>query len=159
HAMHAIARLAGRPDNFLMTLVTDKENVVALTVKTSSLCMHLGHERTRRVDRAKLTRLGFLVNRRRDTVRRENDDPALRDLFGLLDEHCAERLETSNHMRVVHDLLADVDRRAVPLERSLNRLYGAIDTGAIATRAREQHAPTRLRTGLGHSSMLRPAVT
>ena len=41
-------------------------------------------------------------------------------------------------MLVVDDLLADVHRGAVQLERALDRLYGAIDAGAVAARGGEQ---------------------
>jgi hypothetical protein len=43
-------------------------------------------------------------------------------------------------MEVVHDLLAHVDRRAVQLERALDRLDGPLDTGAVTARRGEKNA-------------------
>ena len=43
-------------------------------------------------------------------------------------------------MDVVDDLLADVDGRAVVLERELDRLDGALDAGAVAARRGEENA-------------------
>ena len=48
-------------------------------------------------------------------------------------------------MLVVHDLVPDIDRRAVFLQRALDDLDGAHDTGAEAARLREDD----LHGGLG----------
>jgi hypothetical protein len=49
-------------------------------------------------------------------VRREHHQGALGHLVELLDEDRAALLEPRHDMLVVHDLLADVDRRAVRVE-------------------------------------------
>src|SRR5439155_24591354 len=56
----------------------------------------------------------------------------------VLDEDGAARLELANDVRVVDDLLAHVNRRAVQRKRPLDRLYGALDSGAIPPRRCEQ---------------------
>ena len=43
-----------------------------------------------------------------------------------------------DHVLVVDDLLADVDRRAVQLERALDGLHRAVDARAVAARRREE---------------------
>ena len=50
----------------------------------------------------------------------------------VLDEDGAASLEVADDVQVVHDLLADVDRRAVEAERLLDRLDRALDAGAVA---------------------------
>ncbi|MPM58756.1 hypothetical protein SDC9_105589 [bioreactor metagenome] len=71
-------------------------------------------------------------------------------------------------MLVVDDLLADVDRGPVDVQRLLHRLDRTIDAGAIAAR-RRHHDPLhrrRLRSGAGgigsggsrHGSQCRRAV-
>jgi len=57
------------------------------------------------------------VDRRRDSVGREDDGRAFGNLVHLVDEDCAHRLEVADDMDVVDDLLADIDGRAVQLER------------------------------------------
>jgi hypothetical protein len=62
----------------------------------------------------------------------------------LVDEDRTLRLEVAHDVEVVDDLLAHVDGRAVLRERALDRLDGALDAGAVATRCGEQdgsHAP------------------
>ena len=65
-------------------------------------------------------------------MRGQDDDRSLGDLRLLLDEHGAFRLEVAHHVDVVHDLLADVDGRAVFGQRALDRVDGAIDSGAVS---------------------------
>ena len=55
----------------------------------------------------------------------------------LVDEDRAALCELLHHVLVVDDLLAHVDRRAVQLERALDRLDGAVDAGAVAARRGE----------------------
>ena len=63
-----------------------------------------------------------------------------RDVALVLDEDRAPRLEVADDVDVVDDLLADVDRRAVVLERALDGLDGALDAGAVAARGRKEDA-------------------
>src|SRR5690606_30575269 len=53
-------------------------------------------------------------------------------LVELLDEDRAALLEIVDHVAVVHDLVAHVDRRAEGLDGALDDLDGAIDAGAEA---------------------------
>ena len=50
----------------------------------------------------------------------------------MLDEHGAASFEVAYDVQVVDDLLAHVDGRSVQVERSLDRLDGALDAGAVA---------------------------
>ena len=63
-----------------------------------------------------------------------DDRRASRHLGLLVDEDRAARLEVANDVDVVDDLLAHVHGRAVVLERELDRLDGALDSGAVAAR-------------------------
>jgi hypothetical protein len=74
-----------------------------------------------------------------DAVGGEHRDRAFGDrVVELLDEHRAALAQLLDHVLVVDDLLADVDRRAVQLEGALDALDGAIDAGAVAARSGEQ---------------------
>ena len=75
-----------------------------------------------------------VVHRRRDAVGGVDDDRAFRHLALVLHEDRSPSLEVADDVDVVDDLLADVDRRAVVLERLLDRLDGALDTGAVPAR-------------------------
>ena len=68
----------------------------------------------------------------RDAVSGEHRDGARGDLLvELLDEDRAPLAKLLDHVLVVDDLLADVDRRAVQLEGALDRLHGPVDPGAV----------------------------
>jgi hypothetical protein len=69
----------------------------------------------------------------------EDDVGAARHLVDLFDEDRPLLLEGRHDMHVVHDLLAHVDGRSVPLEGLLDGHDGAVDTGAVASRGREQY--------------------
>ena len=63
----------------------------------------------------------------------EDGDRALGDrVVELLDEDRAALAQLLDHVLVVDDLLADVDRRAVQLERALDGLHGPVDARAVA---------------------------
>ena len=87
------------------------------------------------------------VHRRRDAVRGEHHGGALGHLVELLDEDRAARLEVGDDVLVVHDLLADVDRRAVQVERLLDRDHRPVDAGAVAARRGQQHGALGLVGG------------
>ena len=79
---------------------------------------------------------------------REDDRLALGHLGLLVDEDRAALLELADDMQVVDDLLPHVDRRAVQLERPLDRLDRPFDAGAVAAgRGEKQLADHR-----GHRS-------
>ena len=61
-----------------------------------------------------------------------------RHLSLVLDEDGAACLQLADDVRVVDDLLADVDRRTVQGKRSLHRLHGALHSGAIPPGRGEQ---------------------
>ncbi len=63
----------------------------------------------------------------------EDNEPSRRHLFLALDEDRAALLEVADDVRVVDDLLADVDRGAMELECLFDGLDCPLDTGAIAS--------------------------
>ena len=65
-------------------------------------------------------------------MRGQDDDRPFGHLRLLLDEHGSFRLEVVDDVEVVHDLFADVDGRAVFGKRALDRVDGAIDSGAVS---------------------------
>jgi hypothetical protein len=90
------------------------------------------------------------VHDRRDAVRGEDDGGALGHLVVLLDEDGPALLQRLDDVLVVHDLLADVDRRPVGLQRLLDRDDGPVDAGAVAARGSEQDT----LGGIGHAPIV-----
>ena len=79
------------------------------------------------------------MNGGRDPVGGEHHRLALGHLGLVVDEDRAALLELADDVDVVDDLLADVDRRAVELERTLDRVDRPLDACAIAARGSEKH--------------------
>ena len=80
-----------------------------------------------RASRLRRHRLGHAVGG-------EHHRPVGGALVQLLDEHRAQRLQPLDHVAVVDDLVAHIDRRAVLLDRPLDDLDRPVDAGAEAAR-------------------------
>ena len=139
HQLDVVGGLARRTLDLLVAGVADQQDVVVLRGEAHGLVVDLGHQRAGRVDRLQRAHLGLAVHLRRDAVGGEDHGLTGRDLVELLDEDRAARLEVGDDVLVVDDLLADVDRGAVEVERLLDRDDGAVDTGAVAPWRRQQH--------------------
>ena len=68
-------------------------------------------------------------------------------LVELAHEHRPLRLEALDDELVVDDLVADIDRRAVALDRQFDDPDGAIDAGAEAARGCDQQRQRGLEEG------------
>ncbi len=90
---------------------------------------------------------GRRVHGRRDAVSGEHHDGALGHLVGLLDEHRTGLGQRLHHVAVVHDLMPDVDRRAVLFQRTFDGLDGTVDAGAVSARLGQQHPLAGHRLG------------
>ena len=134
-----VGRFPGGTDDFLVALMTNQQNVVVVTGESPGLVVHLGDQRAGGVDGLQVTFGGRRVHGRRDPVRGEHHDGPFGNLVGLLDEHRTGLDQRVNHVPVVHDLVAHVDRGAVLLQRTLDRFDGPIHTCAVATRLRQEH--------------------
>ena len=152
-----LGRLAGRPLDLLVALVADEDDRVALLGELPRLDVDLGHQRAGGVDRPQPARRRVLVDRRGDAVGGEDDELALGDLGLLLDEDRAPLRQLLDHVLVVDDLLAHVDRRAVHVERVLDRLHGPVDARAVAPRRREQDPVRRCFARNGHAERVAAA--
>ena len=75
-----------------------------------------------------------------------------RDLGEFLDEHRAQALQPLDDVAVVHDLVADIDRRAIFLQRQHDDLDGAVDAGAKAAWLAKPDRQRWLGGGLRHDS-------
>jgi hypothetical protein len=70
---------------------------------------------------------------------REHQRTVGRAVLHLFDEHRAHPSQALDHMAVVDDLVAHIDRRAVLGDGALDDLDGPLDSGAEPARARKQH--------------------
>ena len=121
-----------------MAGVADEHDRVALGRELLGLDVDLGDQRAGGVDRVQAPLGGVRVHAGGDPVRREHDRRALGHLGLGLDEDRAALAQLLDDVLVVDDLLAHVDRRAVELERALDRLHGSVHARAVAARRGEQ---------------------
>ena len=152
HELDVLGRLAGGALDLLVALVPDQQDVVVVRGEALGLVVDLGHQRAGRVDRLQAALGGLVVHHRGDAVGGEHDRLALGHLVELLDEDRAAGLEVRDHVLVVHDLLAHVDRRAVEVERLLDRDHGAVDARRSSHAARPAARRGQPRRARGRSA-------
>ena len=135
-----LRRLAERPLDLLVTLVPDEDDGVAGFGVAARLRMHLGDEWAGRVDCRQRAVLRLAAHGRGDAVGGEHDGRPFGHVPQRIDEDGATPAEIVDDVRVVHDLLSDVDRSPVERERALDRLDRPFDSRAIASRGGEEKA-------------------
>ena len=108
-----------------------------------ALAVHLGDQRTRRVEHAQAARPRVVLDRLRDAVRAEDRDRAGGHFREMLDEPRTFGAQALDDVAVVHDLVAHVDRRAEPLERVLDDVDRTDHARAKSARLREHHMHER----------------
>ena len=148
HVRHGFdqADAAGRQltdgaDHLRVAGVADQHDFALAAMMDLDLAMNFRHQRTGGVEgeQIALHRLGRHAARhamRREDHRRVG---AGRDFAQLLDEDRALGAQALDHVAVVHDFVADIDRGAVKREQPLHRFDGAHDAGAKAERRAQQN--------------------
>ena len=96
--------------------MADQHHVAAGAAVARDFEVHLGHQRTGRVEHLQAAPRGFLAHRLRDAVGAEDHGGAVGHFVEFLDEDRAAVLEVVDHEAVVHDFVAHVDRRAERLD-------------------------------------------
>ena len=135
--------------------MTDQHDFAAAAEMDLGLAMHLGDQRTGGVDGDEVARLGAVGHRFRHAMGGEHHRRiGVGNLVEFLDEDRALGLQAVDHVAVMHDLVPDIDRRAVQRERPLDRIDGAHHAGAEAAR-RAQDDPKRRLFAVGHARRAR----
>ena len=145
-------KLAHGSDHLGVAGVADQHDLAVAAEMDLGLAMHLGHQRAGGVERQQMAARRLLRDRARHAVRREDDGGAgIGNLGEILDEDGALGLQALDHVAVVDDLVAHIDRGPVDAKRLLHRFDGAHHPGAEAARRAQQHLENGfLRVG-GHS--------
>src|SRR5271165_1921070 len=117
--------LPQRPFDFRMSGMTDEDHDSALSNVPSALNMHLGDQRTSRINGGKRSQLRFVLNFARHAMSAENRHRSLRHLVQSLDETYALRLERFDDMAIMNNLVAHVDWSAILRQRPLDDVDGA----------------------------------
>ena len=145
HQRHASFRhLAERADHLRMAGVADEQDVAAVLDMPLGLAVDLGHERAGGIDIGQAALLGGGWDDLRYAMGGKHHRHAVRHFVQFLDEYGALSLQTINHKFVMHDLVADVDRRPETLDRQFDDADRAVDAGAKAPGRGNQQGEGRL---------------
>ena len=118
--------------------VADEKDVLPLFDLAFRLAMHLAHQRTGRIDIQEFAPPCFGRDGFGHAVCGKDDGGIVRHFVQFFDEDCSLGLQRIHDVSIVHDLVADIDRRTVFLERPLDDFDGPVDSGAKSAGGRDQ---------------------
>jgi hypothetical protein len=114
--------------------MADQHDLAPLIGIALALGMDLRDQRAGGVDDRQVAPRRLDLDRARDAMGAENGDAARRDFGELVHELRALGAQALDHVPVVHDFVADIDRRPIFLECLFDNLDRPLDAGAEASR-------------------------
>ena len=130
--MHLGRHLADGALHLGMAGVANQDDLAALGGITAALVVHLGDQRAGRVDHRQTAFGRQLLHTFGNAMGGEDGHGTGRDLIQLVDEHRTTGTQVLDHVSIVDDLVADVDRRAILLQGSLDDFDCSLHAGAEA---------------------------
>ena len=112
--------------------VTDQHALAALGAVAGHFHVHLGDQRTGRIEDFQTALIRLLAHRPGNAVGREDHNAPVGHLVQLFDKHRAARAQIVDDKAVVNHLVAHVDRRAEDLQGAIHDRDSAIHPGAKA---------------------------
>ena len=137
-----------------VAFVSDENHVPPAHGVVLSFLVDLGNQGACGVDDRQVPVQGFVFDRRRRAVGAQNGDGAVRNVGDLFDEDGPLFAKRIDDPLVVHDLVADIDRRTEPLEGPFDDFDGALHARAKAARLGQVDGETWAR--FTHSSHMAP---
>ena len=134
-----VGHLAEGADHLGMAGMADEQDVPAGLDQPLGLAVDLADQRAGGVEIVEPARLGRGRDDLGHAMGGKDHRAAVGNFVELLDEHRAQPAQPVDDEAIVDDLVADIDRRAEPLDRQLDDLDGAVDPRAKAARRRDQH--------------------
>ena len=119
--------------------VADENKLAALRDIALALVVHLGDERAGRVQYRKFTLRRFFLDALGDAMRAEDGDRMRGNLGEILDKARPFGLQALDDMLVVHNLMADIDRRTIFLQSAFHDLDRTHHAGAKTARLSEDN--------------------
>ena len=140
----AVGHLAERADHLGVAGVADEQDVPAVGDQPLGLAVDLGYQGAGRVDEGQTARWAAAAGTDLGTPCAENTTGRSSGTSSSSSTNTApESAQPVDDEAIVDDLVADIDRRAVPLERQLDDLDRAVDAGAKPARRGDQHVQRR----------------
>ena len=130
--------LAQRADDFIVIAMSNQDERITFAGKLDRFHVNLGHQRTGCVDHAQLAQLALLANLGSDSVRAVDHALAGRNLLYAVDKDGALGGKLVDHIAVVYDFFAHVDRCAEGFKSDADNIDGAHHSGAKAPRLQQK---------------------
>ncbi len=129
-------QLPERADHFRVMGMPDQEDFAAALEMDRRLPVHFRHQRTGRIQREEIARLGVGRDRFRHPVGRKHHRRVgiVGDFGQFLDENGALGPQAVDHIAVVDDLVADIDRGPIDGQRPFHGVDRPHHPGAEAPR-------------------------
>jgi hypothetical protein len=135
--MHLALELTHGSFDLRMAGMPDQDHDATIVEISLAFVMHLGDERTDCIEDRQPAALGIDFDRSRHAMSAEDRHRAGGHLGQALDETRALRLEALDDMAVMDNLVANIDRCAISLERTLDDFDRTHHTRAKPTRLRQ----------------------
>ena len=140
HQVHLAGDLADRALDLGVAGMADQDDLAPANRVAPAFGMNLGDQRAGGVDHRQPALGRLLLHPFRHAVGAEHRHRAGRDFVELVDEHRPAGAQVLDHVPVVHDLVTDIDRRPVFLERALDDLDRPLHAGAEPARLGQNDA-------------------
>jgi hypothetical protein len=119
-----------------MTFMADKDSFIMLVGRFGRLVMDFGDQGTGRIDGGQTAFLGRFKNGGRDTVRAKNNPLTGLDFVEVLDKNNPAPAEIIDHIRIVDDLMVDIEGGSVFGQGQFHDINGEGDSGTETLRFR-----------------------
>ena len=131
--LNRIGRFSIGPDDFLVILVADQDDLPATFRVADGLCVHLGDQWAGGVNGGEVPAAGFIADLRAHAMGTEDHDRAAWHLIDGFDECDATVLESLYDVLVVNNLVEHVDRFTLDhVEKLIDHVDGHVDASAEA---------------------------
>ena len=130
-----LRRLARGADNFLVIFMPNQNQRPALARKFQRLQMNFGHQRTGSINHAKLPLLSLIAHPRRHAMRAKNQHRAHGHFLDRFHKNRPAPPQLVHYIPIMDNLVVNIYRRAISLQRQFHNIHRANHPGAKPTRA------------------------
>src|SRR3546814_882907 len=133
-----------------MTTMTDHDDLAPRRAHARHFDMNLGHQGASGIEYLKSHGLGLGPHRLGHAMRGKHHNGARRRFVQFVDENGALLPQVLNHIAVMDNFVPHINWRAMQLERPLDNIDGAVDTGAKPPGLGQYDVDAGLRIGFRH---------
>ena len=126
------------PRCFIVITVSNQDQRIPFSSELNSLNVHLGDQRTSRVNHSQFAQFALLPDFGGNAVRAVDDALPLRNLTDAINKDGALLLKFFHHEPVVDDLFADINRRPKGFQCNPDNIDGPHHSSAESSRLQQQ---------------------